>query len=158
MSKKLMSITSHTPDSGEIVTGLLRQNIAVHFQAKGPSMNPVIRSGDVVLVRPLAANEPKPGAICLYQAHGRLVLHRTIGRSKDADTFRFTGDAALHGEETVLRNDILGLAESLTRRGRERALDTALVRFAGRWRWIIRPLRRLLFGRFHRDHGILPES
>jgi signal peptidase I len=62
------------------------------------SMTPAIRTGDVVVVRPIAPGEAKVGDIVTFQdpdGSGRLLVHRVraIVRHRNHDSFTTQGDA-----------------------------------------------------------------
>jgi signal peptidase len=62
------------------------------------SMTPAIRTGDVVVVRPIPPSAAKVGDIVTFQApdgSGRLLVHRVraIARRGDRDSFTTQGDA-----------------------------------------------------------------
>lgn len=68
-------------------------------------------------------------------------------------------DAALEGLEVVAAADILGLADTVRRDGRERPLDSRLARWHGLARYYARPLRRRVIGwirRWRRQTPIAP--
>lgn len=54
---------------------LLCQGQAVEFCPKGSSMEPLIRSGQLVRVKPVNGGDVKVGDIVLAQVHGSLYLH-----------------------------------------------------------------------------------
>jgi signal peptidase I len=69
--------TNEVRDVDRIVS-LLEQDTPATFRASGPSMNPTIRDGEPVRVRPFQAGDLRPGALLLYRKNRRLVLHRLI--------------------------------------------------------------------------------
>lgn len=125
-----------------IVTALLESGNPVRFEPRGPSMRPTLRDGDTVLVHPATARPPRRGDVLLVRRHGRLVLHRMLGRD-GAGGIRLAADAALQQVETVPADAVVGVASSRWRRGRERRLDRPLARWSGLLRYALRPLRRL---------------
>lgn len=131
------------PDSLHIIETLLRQHTPVAFHAHGPSMNPTIRDGQCIRVLPVSGERLKPGSVILYPSHGRLAVHRLIHRATRTAQWFVAADAALRGGDWVPLSDILGVAESVIRDGREVRLDTRRARWAGRLRFYTRPLRSL---------------
>lgn len=127
-----------------IIEALLRQHIPVTFRARGPSMNPTIRDNDLVQVRPLQDGEPLGYLIVLYRIAGRIALHRLIFNDIITKRCLVTGDAALHGGDWVDRTDLLGVAEWIRHGNRITYPTRFSSRLAGRIRYAIRPLRRLL--------------
>jgi hypothetical protein len=138
-------------DAKKIVEELMRQRTPVVFRAGGPSMNPTIRDGESVRIRPLLAGDLRPGVVLLYRKNDRLVLHRMIRRKPNAGDMYVVADAALAGGDWVAAADILGMAEWVQRGERIRRLDSAAGRIAGWIRHALRPLRRALH-RFRLTH------
>jgi hypothetical protein len=132
------------PDAQTIIEELLNQHTPVAFRAGGPSMNPTIRDGEPVRIRPLQAGDLRPGAIVLYRKNARLVLHRLIRRDPKTESFYIVADAATNGGEWVAQADILGVAEWVQRGERIRRLDGTSRRMAGLAHHVLRPLRRAL--------------
>ena len=143
--------------SREIVETLLQQHTPVTFQAQGVSMTPTIHDGDLVHVRPAAGPDLRRGSVILYRNFGRLILHRLVACDPRAARILATGDAALAGGDWIPAGDILGVAESVRHNGRNRRLDTALARLAGRLRHALRPLRRALWNFRQTHHAQTPD-
>ncbi|NLB66342.1 MAG: hypothetical protein GX803_07735 [Lentisphaerae bacterium] len=127
-----------------IVTLLLEQHTPVTFRASGPSMNPTLRDGDVVQVVPPPSGPLKLGSLVLYRLYGRLALHRVVRRDCRSQRWFIVGDAAVAGGDWIATADILGLATRAHRQDRVILLATRRVRYAGRLRFALRPLRRAL--------------
>ena len=105
-------------------------------------MNPAIRDGQILRVRPVSAASLKPGSIVLYRIHGRLNAHRLIHNPMRAHRIFAVADAALEGGDWIPADDILGVAESMIRDGQDVRLDTRRARWGGLMRYCTRPLRR----------------
>jgi hypothetical protein len=133
------------PDSQQIIESLLRQQTPVAFHAHGPSMHPTIRDGECIRVLPRSIAPLNTGCVILYRIHGRMAAHRAIQRNKRMDQWLVAADAALLGGDWIPAADILGVAESVVRNGREVPLDTRRARWAGLLRYHTRPLQRLGF-------------
>lgn len=133
--------------SKEWIYALLAQNTPVSFTAGGPSMNPTIRDGELVQIRPVQPKDLLRGAILLYRKHDQLILHRLIRINPGNGELLITGDSALEGLDRVRSEDILGIATAVQRAGQSIALNSPTSRLRGRFRYFQRPLRRLI-----RDH------
>ena len=144
------------PATPEIIAALLEQRTPVSFRAGGPSMNPTIRDGDVVAIRPRASNAIRRGSVVLYQIYGRLVLHRYTINQKRTKRIFVVGDAAVAGGDWIPEADVLGIAESVCRDGKTCRLDTAGRRLAGLARFALRPLRRALWNFRQTHHAQTP--
>jgi signal peptidase I len=86
---------------------LSSQGIGFRFQARGGSMNPTIRDGDILHVQPPEGVRLRRGDIILFQHKGQIKAHRIIGRKKEA--FIACGDANRDRDDQVFRQQILGL-------------------------------------------------
>ena len=110
------------PLSGDSLSELMREVLAkgkpFRFRARGLSMSPFIKDGDVLTVTPLSA-APRTGDVAafLHPATGRLVVHRLV--RKRAGRFQFKGDNADEVERDLAPEGILGLVVSVERAGRE---------------------------------------
>ena len=145
------------PEAKEIIEKLLGQCTPVVFQAGGPSMNPTIRDGESVSIRPIQAGDLRPGTVLLYRKHNRLVLHRLIRRNSNTGSLYLVADAATNGGEWISPADILGVAEWSRRGARIRRLDGTPSRMAGLVRHFARPLRRALSHFRAADHAHTPD-
>jgi signal peptidase I len=137
------------PEASEIIAALLQQRTPISFIAGGPSMNPTIRDGESVFIKPLPTGAILLGGVILYRIYGRLTVHRCTFNNKRTNRIYTVGDAAVKGGDWIPAADILGVAESVRRDGRIHRLDTRRARWAGLLRFALRPLRRLA-GAVHR--------
>jgi signal peptidase len=98
----------------------------VRFAAKGQSMQPVIRDGEVITVIPVAAAEVKRRDILLYRTARGLLAHRVVGIERpqgQAAAFTLRGDASSVCDAPVQAEQILGKVVSVQRR--DRRIDMA---------------------------------
>ncbi|MDY6954304.1 MAG: S26 family signal peptidase, partial [Thermodesulfobacteriota bacterium] len=92
----------------------------LRFQAKGFSMSPFIRNGDVLTLFPLTGHAgPRLGDVVAFVQPGteRLVIHRVMAR--DGHTFLMTGDNAIEADGPVLREHILARVGNVERKGKK---------------------------------------
>ncbi|MEN6439421.1 MAG: S24/S26 family peptidase [Syntrophobacter sp.] len=135
-----------------VIRDALESGQHVRMTARGSSMFPFIRGGDVVALEPLETT-PVVGDIVLAQcasaAEGeRYVLHRVVRVGGGA--FFLRGDSQKDCEGPFLREDILGRATLVIHNGREHRLDRGIYRLAGlSWNrcaplniWIFQLIRR----------------
>jgi signal peptidase I len=140
--------------SGADLTGLLRAVLAkaapFRFQAKGSSMNPFIRDGDVVTVAPLRATGFCFGDIAAFAdpETERLVIHRVIG--SQGDLLLLKGDNAPVTDGLITMGQILGRVTRIERSGRRVRLglgrERALIALLSRTRLLpvlLAPVRKL---------------
>jgi hypothetical protein len=108
----------------------LRRGNALRLRARGGSMLPFLRDGDVLVVRPAAAAEVRVGdVICYEPPAGGLCLHRVIARRDSSLVAR--GDALAY-VDIVPETAVLGVLAARERGGRRVALDTRAARWRGR--------------------------
>lgn len=119
-------------------------------------MRPTLLDGEIISIRPVKKGEFRLGEILLYPEPGRLGLHRAVRRDRSARRVYLAADAAPRGGRWVSDHDLLGVAESVFRDGRERRLDGALSRLTGLARYAARPLLRLRLYFRPIDHTTTP--
>ena len=130
---------------------ILRAGSALRFRARGASMSPLVRDGDVVLVRPVDPGLVRVGDVVLCRSEcGRTVLHRVIRREvcQGRCAFIVQGDRAARADGLVPAAEIYGRVASVERHGAEIDhidLDQPGMRWLG-WLAVLRS--RLAIGRF----------
>lgn len=109
--------------SGPALTGLLQavldKGVPFRFRAKGFSMSPFIKDGDVITVTALSSGSLCPGDILAFiqPMRRRLLVHRLIGKR---DTYYLMkGDSAPEADEPVPRENILGCVKRVERNGKK---------------------------------------
>ncbi|MBE3126270.1 MAG: S24/S26 family peptidase [Acidobacteria bacterium] len=145
------------PLSGESLVGLMRAVLdkgkPFRFEARGTSMHPFIRDGDVVTVVPLAGPDPRPGDVAAFVQPGTsgVRVHRIVKVA--AGRYFLKGDNALDADGALARDMILGLVVRLERGGRVRPVGptfrAAAIARLSRTFWFTRISRcaRRLFSR-----------
>jgi len=131
---------------GVLARAVLQKGRPFRFEARGESMYPTIRDGDVVTVSPFAGPGPKTGDVVafVHPETGGVRVHRIV--EIEAGRFSLKGDNALGADGVVARDMILGLVVRLERGGRARRLgpafgSAALARLS-RSSWFTRLARR----------------
>jgi hypothetical protein len=100
----------------------LRAGNMLRVRARGGSMLPFLRDGDVLVVRPVGARGIRIGDVLCYEPpSGGLCLHRVVARGERGFVTR--GDALPYLED-VPEAAALGVVTARQRRGRTIALDT----------------------------------
>jgi uncharacterized repeat protein (TIGR01451 family) len=89
---------------------LLKAGLRVRFQARGASMSPVIRDGEMVYVKPASGENLHRGDIVLIKGDNGFRLHRLIRADRGRDVFITRGDCGLQDDPSVSREQILGVA------------------------------------------------
>jgi hypothetical protein len=104
----------------ELMGAVLAGGTPLRFRAKGWSMAPFIRNGDVITVSPMGAAGPGIGAVVAFvdRATERLVVHRVVARHGAA--YAIQGDNVPGiSDGTVRLENILGRVTGVTRNGEE---------------------------------------
>lgn len=117
--------------SSPALIGLLRavldRETPFRFQARGASMSPFLKDGDVITVSPLSG-DPRLGDVVAYVSveTGKLVVHRIVGRT--GGHYLIGGDGASGERDRARRAEILGLITRIERRGKNIRLGLGLER------------------------------
>lgn len=87
------------------------------LRVNGYSMLPLLGyAGDTIIVRRVSADESIAGRIAMFRGvKGNIIVHRVLG--VDAGTVRLRGDGNIAQIERVQRAEIIGVVESVRRRG-----------------------------------------
>jgi signal peptidase len=125
----------------DVATGLLRQGYGVRFYAKGWSMYPTIKDGEMITVEPVVPSQVKRGDILLYHNSRGVVAHRVVRLG--GTFFILRGDASSTCDEPVEADQALGKVVSVERNG-------GLIDLDG-WKAIILYTAHLCGSRFKRS-------
>jgi hypothetical protein len=121
------------------------EELSIRFQARGGSMRPFIRNGDILTISPLAGRSPRLGEVIAFfhPISGQVIVHRLIRRR--GGLFWMQGDSVGDREGPVERGQILGYVSGLERAGRPRRLglgpERVLIAGVTRTSLLFRPLR-----------------
>ncbi|MGC2446107.1 MAG: S24/S26 family peptidase [Candidatus Sulfotelmatobacter sp.] len=123
----------------EVVCPLLAQGLSVRFQARGASMSPAIRDGEVVEVIPTSVSALQKDDIVLAKTEHGFRLHRIVLADPGADRFITRGDRGQENDPVLAGAQILGIAQS-----KEVWLGRNFVRakFKGVGGWMLRTAAR----------------
>jgi hypothetical protein len=109
-------------EMADLVAELLSRGASARFVARGGSMSPWIRDGDVVTVEPLAAAVGDVAAFRLPGGGRRLRVHRLVRRV--APGWLAQGDRQVRADGVIPDSEILGVVRRIERRGRSRYLPS----------------------------------
>jgi signal peptidase I len=90
---------------------ILEDGHDLRFRARGRSMSPSIRHGDVLTIRPVGPDEVEVGDVVFYRhANGRVLVHRVTKRVEDEGVtyFLIQGDAFDQPDGLAHAEQILG--------------------------------------------------
>jgi GNAT superfamily N-acetyltransferase len=129
----------------ELSAEILRQGGSFRFKARGSSMSPFIRDGDLLTIGPADAASLEVGEVAFYRTHrDRIIAHRVVGRATQAGVLvlETRGDARLTSDCLVPGDRVLGRVVRIRRGGRVFYLDRGPWLLVARV-WIrVLPLRR----------------
>jgi len=160
LSAAVTSIPCTSAAFAELSAALLLAGKAVRFCARGSSMRPLVRDGDVLLVRPVDARSVQVGDVALCSSEpGWVVVHRVVRRLAGPAGYCFTlqGDQAARSDGLFPEAQVYGRVVAIERGGVHIAMDgpamrilTGLAVLRSRWnlgraRWY--PLARGLVKR-----------
>ena len=111
------------------------------------SMRPLLRTHDLVFVRPLSDTAIQKGAIVVFEAVGALNSHRVIWVGHD--TIRTKGDALLREDSPAKKDQVLGVIESIERDNRKLNLNSPIWRLVSNLVANVSVLEALIWQFFH---------
>jgi len=120
----------------ELLVAVLDRGVPFRFKAKGFSMSPFVKDGDVITVISLRNSLPRLGDVVAFRhpVSERLVVHRVVRVGQDGCLIR--GDAVPEGDGLVPMANIVGRVSRVERNGRPVRLgmgpERALVAFVTR--------------------------
>lgn len=144
----------------ELSADLLQAGKAVRFQARGVSMRPLVRDGDVLLVRPMGSKRARLGDVVLCSTEpGRVLVHRVVRAraGRQGRLLTVQGDGVAQPDGQVAGARVYGRLVAVERNGVVIDMQRPAVRMLGylavlRSRWNVRSggpfrlVRRLVKG------------
>lgn len=107
----------------ELASQILRRGKSLRIKARGGSMTPFFRDGDIACITPVDGQGVRVGdVICYEETPARLFLHRVVSYHRTHIVAK--GDA-LASAVVILPRQVLGKIRAIERHGRVRRLDTA---------------------------------
>lgn len=126
----------------EEVTALLKEGKWVSIPVKGKSMEPFIREGDSVMLKPYRRKDIRHGTVVLARVAGGVVLHRVVRHKREE--LWLAGDANLSQHEHIGFGDVLATAIRHHRGKRSSPMNLRRKRLAGMLWYCLRPARRVM--------------
>ena len=109
-----------------ISVDLLQTGYALRFTAQGPSMKPLIREGDIVLIEPIGSKQVNLSEIVFFvNQQSKTVLHRVLSKKKTGGKYLFLlkGDQVAKADGYFEHSNIKGRLKGLERAGSYLSLD-----------------------------------
>ncbi len=124
-SRPRPSLGDNYPLAG-LMRAVLEKGKAFRFEARGTSMHPFIKDGDVVTIEPLAPGGPRTGDVVtfVHPVSGGVRVHRVVKASNGVYVLK--GDNALGEDGELSRDALLGRVARVERGGRARRLGPSL--------------------------------
>ena len=91
---------------------LMQEGNGIRFQARGASMSPAIRDGEMVHVKAAVLADLRVGDIVLVKGEVGFRLHRLVVADAEQDVFITRGDCAREDDPAVSGEEIIGRAEA----------------------------------------------
>ena len=112
----------------------------IKIQLNGKSMEPLIRMNrDIVTIVPLKREPVKGDIVMFLDIKGRYCAHRV--RRVETDRILTLGDNCRQCDPWTAKKDVAGLIISVERKGRKYSLDSPVLRFYGKVRMALLPVR-----------------
>lgn len=117
------------PTLVELLRAVLGKGAPCRFRAKGFSMSPFVRDGDVITVSPLSGASPRRGDVVAFVRPGmeKLVVHRVVG--KRGHSYLIKGDSTPEADGLIPEANVLGRVIRVERDGKEVFLGLGPERF-----------------------------
>lgn len=105
-------------ETGEVLQELMRKGARCRFRAKGWSMSPLIKDGDIVTITPTKDCRIRVGQIVavIEPETRRLFIHRVV--RKKGMKYEIKGDNLLTSDGLFDQSEIIGLVEKIERGSR----------------------------------------
>src|SRR5579872_3255319 len=116
----------------EVTLVLLEQGLCVSFQARGASMSPAIRDGEVVQVTPVIVSKLRKDDIVLTKSNCGFRLHRLVVADHAKDVFVTRGDCGQQDDPPLSGKEIVGIAVAKEVRVGNKIVRAKLSGVAGR--------------------------
>jgi len=114
---------------------VLSKGDTLRFRARGISMQPFIRDGDILEIQPNVGELFRTTDIVLCKSpKGKLVAHRIVGIKPGGEgraKLIIQGDALGQPDGNIDPGDVLGRVVAVIRDGEYKRVDTPFMRFAG---------------------------
>jgi len=113
-------ISLSAPVIMELIEAVHEKGSSFRFQAKGFSMTPAIRNGDVITVSPLQDIEPRRGDVVAFRHPERpqMLVHRVLHTKEKK--YYIKGDNCPEGDGWIPAENVLGLITCVERAGKTR--------------------------------------
>jgi hypothetical protein len=114
----------------DLLRAVLDKGKPFRFRAKGVSMTPFVKDGDVITVSPFAGASPRMGDVVAFirPETEKLLVHRIVGKS--GDSYLIKGDSVHDEDDHVREVNVLGRVVAVERNGQRVRLGLGIERLA----------------------------
>jgi signal peptidase I len=128
------SIPCTSASFAELSAEVLRAGKTLRFRARGASMAPLVRDGDVLLVQPVGMRSVRVGDVVLCSsAPGRIVVHRVVRRltGPTGRCLVVQGDQIAQPDGVIPGAQVYGRVVSIERAGAQIDTNAPVMRALG---------------------------
>jgi signal peptidase I len=113
----------------ELVMEVVSKGVECRLQAKGYSMSPFIKDGDMITISPVSGSLPRFGDVIafIHPKTEKLLIHRVVWKIGDACLVK--GENALEPDGLIKKENVLGLVTKVERKGKRIFLGLGPERF-----------------------------
>ncbi len=126
MSEKIETLNLKREDFVSIAQEVLGRGRALKFRAKGGSMSPFIRNGDVVQLVPVKGKINLGDVVFYRSSYGNTIVHRVVRRRREIVITK--GDSSPSPDQPVLSKQVLGRVVAVEKNGWRIRLDSPMGR------------------------------
>lgn len=130
-------------DFASIAQEVLGRGRILKFKAKGGSMSPFIRNGDVVEVIPLKGKINFGDIIFYHSSYGNSIIHRVIQRGKESIITK--GDSVPGSDQPIFSKQVLGRVVAVEKNGWCIRLDKPVGKLLNIFLALISPFSFLIY-------------
>ena len=143
MLEKTEMLNLKREDFTSIAQEVLGRGRILRFKAKGGSMSPFIRNGDVVEVVPVKGKINLGDIILYHSSCGSPVIHRVIHRNTESIITK--GDSVPGSDQPILSKQVLGQVVAVEKDGWRMRLDSPMGRLLNILLALISPFSFLIY-------------
>ena len=149
-------ISLSAPVIMELIEAVHEKGASFRFQAKGYSMTPSIRNGDVITVSPLRNIVPRRGDVVAFRHPERpqMLVHRVL--HTQIKKYFIKGDNCPEADGWIVAENILGVITKVERQGKARFWPNRSAFSLDEW--VFAPLSPLAAGAPGAGQGLAPTA
>ncbi len=143
MLEKTEILNLKREDFTSIAQEVLGRGKTFKFKAKGGSMSPFIRNGDILEIIPVKRKINLGDVVLYHSSYGNTVVHRVIQRNKESIITK--GDSVPSSDQPIFSKQVLGRVVAVEKNGWRIRLDTPVGRLLNILLAVISPFSFLVY-------------